>query len=265
MERAYFHVLVTRFNVDIAYAASGRGIEDDWLRDRIQVFDRITVPSVVSQSVPFDAWLVFFNSRSPQWFKTLVEARTEFTPIWIEGPLLDGRISSELRGLGWADREFLITSRLDNDDAISRDFAAAVQHQFDRQDRLFIEFPRGVEYANGDYFRKTWRSNPFLSLIEGTRGAIDTVIVRPHPEVRRAEPTRTLWDRNMWLQNSHPLSTTSPRVRNARPIIRKGRPRNIVCEWRDDGGSLPRRLLIGVQSAPLEVARKVYRALRRID
>lgn len=265
MERAYNHVLITRFNVDIAYGTPGRGIEDAWLRDRVDVFDRLTAPSVRSQSATLDAWLVFLNAKSPEWFRTAIEARTEFTAVWIDGPLLDGRIADELRARGLADKEFLITSRVDNDDALSRDFVATVQKQFDRQDRLFIEFPRGLEYANGDYFRKTWRSNPFLSLIEHTGSGIDTVIYRPHPEVRRAEPTRTVWDRNMWLQNSHPFSATSQTVRNARPVLRAGRPANFACDWKDDGGSLRRRLSIAVRSAPREILRKISHAVRRVD
>lgn len=265
MERAYRHVLITRFNIDIAYSTPGRGIEEGWLRDRIRVFDRLTVPSVRSQTAKLDAWLVFLNAKSPAWFRAAIEERGYLTPVWIDGPLLDGRIASELSTLGLADREFLITSRVDNDDALSRDFVAVVQEQFDRQDRLFVEFPRGIEYANGDYFRKTWRSNPFLSLIESTKPIIDTVICRPHPEVRRGEPTRTLWNRNMWLQNSHPLSATSPQVRNARPVIRAGRPSNIVCDWDDDGGSLRRRVTTAIRSAPLEAARAASRAIRRTD
>jgi hypothetical protein len=265
MERAFNHVLITRFNIDIAYATPGRGIEDAWLRDRIQVFDRLTAPSVRAQTQPLDAWLVFLNAKSPEWFRTAMEARSEFTPVWIDGPLLDGRIAAELSSLGFADKEFLITSRVDNDDALSRDFVRTVQKQFARQDRLFIEFPRGIEYANGDYFHKTWRSNPFLSLIERTEGGIDTVICRPHPEVRRAEPTLTLWDRNMWLQNSHPFSATSQTVRNARPILRSGRPANIVCDWNDDGGKLSRRLAIAVRSAPRELVRRAAHVIRRAD
>ena len=265
MERAFNHVLITRFNIDIAYAAPGRGIEDAWLRDRIHVFDRLTAPSIRSQTGRLDAWLVFLNAKSPEWFRSAMEAREDFTPVWIDGPLLDGRIAAELSALGYADKEWLITTRVDNDDALSQDFIRAVQDQFARQDRVFIEFPRGLEYANGDYFLKTWRSNPFLSLIERTAGGIDTVIYRPHPEVRRAEPTLTRWDRDMWLQNSHPFSTTSSTVRNARPVLRSGRPAGIICDWNDDGGDLKRRVLIAVKSAPSEAARTVSRAIRRVD
>ncbi|MFC7788630.1 glycosyltransferase [Microbacterium sp. MAHUQ-60] len=265
MDRTFRHVLITRFNVEISYASPGRGIEDDWLRNRIEVFDRITVPSVQSQTAPLDAWMVFLNAQSPAWFRANIEEREYLTPVWIDGPLLDGRIPEELAALGFADREFLITSRVDNDDALSRDYVATVQRQFARQERLFVEFPNGIEYANGDYYRKRWRSNPFLSLIERTGPQVDTVICRPHTEVRRAEPTLTLWDHEMWMQNSHPLSATSPRVRNVHPIFRRRRPEGIICHWEDDGGSMRRRLGIAIRSVPHSARLTAYRILRRVD
>ena len=266
MGRPFRHVLITRFNVEIAYADPGRGIQELWLRDRLRVFDHITVPSVKSQTVPLDAWLVFFNAKSPSWFKSAIEEHDSITPVWIDGPLLDGRIAAELTALGLADRDYLITSRVDNDDALSRTYVETVQSNFDSQDRLFIEFPRGIEYANGDYYRKTWRSNPFLSLIENTRTAkVDTVICRPHPEVRRSEPTLTIWQKEMWMQNSHPLSATSPRVRNIHPILRWARPENIVCDWTDGGGNLRRRIGSALLALPYWAKQTAYRTLRRVD
>lgn len=255
------HVLTTRFNVEIGYASSDKGIEDEWLQDRMRVFDRLTVPSIATQSSPLDAWLVFFNAKTPRYFRDLIMARDDFTPIWVDGPFLDSHIVSTVHDLGLADRTHLITSRVDNDDALASDFIETVQEQFDGQERLFIEFPRGIEYSNGDYYRKTWRSNPFLSLIEFT-GNITTVNCRPHPEVLRHEPTRSVWTRPMWLQNSHRLSTTSSLVRNARPILRAGRPDRFLCNWDDDGGQISRRVRTALRSAPRELARAARDFLR---
>lgn len=265
MEQLYRHLLLTRFNVEIAYADPGRGVEDAWLRDRLEVFDRITVPSVTSQTARLDAWLVFVNANSPAWFRSNIEARSYLTPVWIDGPLLDGRIPDEVIALGLTDRKYLITSRVDNDDALAQDFVAVVQQQFEQQARLFVEFPNGLEYSSGDFFRKTWRSNPFMSLIESTVPTIDTVICRPHPEVRRNEPTRTIWRREMWLQNSHPFSATSSSVRNMRPLINNKRPQTIICEWNDDGGRLTRRLVTAIRSIPHVLRISMYRAWFRVD
>lgn len=72
---------------------------------------------------------------------------------------------AELTGTGPA--PYLITTRIDSDDAMAVDFMAAVQAQFGRQERLFVNFTRGVQIdRTGAVYRSDVLSNPFVSLIE---------------------------------------------------------------------------------------------------
>ena len=45
---------------------------------------------------------------------------------------------------------WLLTTRLDSDDAIARDFMAAVQREFIPTDGLFVDFPRGDDSPPSD-------------------------------------------------------------------------------------------------------------------
>ena len=65
-----------------------------------------------------------------------------------------------------AQGSILITSRLDNDDAIARDFVEMVQNCFTKQEVEFINFTYGAQYSDGRMFARLDPSNAFISLIE---------------------------------------------------------------------------------------------------
>lgn len=68
-----------------------------------------------------------------------------------------------------ATADFLITTRLDNDDCIHVDFVNEVQKQFNQQEFLAIDFSDGYTLQTGSQFylgKKEHLFNPFMSLIE---------------------------------------------------------------------------------------------------
>src|SRR5690606_13633077 len=78
--------------------------------------------------------------------------------------------------------------------------------QFDGQERLFINFPRGIQIdRSGAVYRSDVLSSPFLSLIEQRRdGELpETVYVAKHARARGHAPLREVRAPVMWAQVLH--------------------------------------------------------------
>ena len=166
-ERAPFdHVLLTRFS---AVLAAGRPpADEDWLYYRLGFFLDACLPSVRSQrgAQPFE-WLVLLDDRCSDGFRADVEALAEgaFTPIWTHETFRRDSFAQHVASR--CDAPYLITTRIDSDDAMALDFMASVQRQFAEQERLFVNFPRGIQIdRSGAVYRSDILSSPFLSLIE---------------------------------------------------------------------------------------------------
>ena len=90
------HLLLTRFNIHIEAfdknytGGEWPGVGQTYLHQRIELFKKICIPSVVAQSTDF-VWLVFFSNQTPRRFKEeidrIAEQHSIFHPIYIDIPL----------------------------------------------------------------------------------------------------------------------------------------------------------------------------------
>jgi hypothetical protein len=151
-------------------------------------------------------WIVFCDMNSPNWFR---EKMASFEPLvrpfYVDGWLTDERIANTLAEAGLVLTPYLITTRLDNDDALASHHLAAVQSAFHEQDREFVEFPLGIQSFRGHLYTVYWPSNPFLSLIEkvGKGNQFTTVCSVRHDQVRSAGKICSLMRTPQWLQLLH--------------------------------------------------------------
>ncbi len=202
----FTHVVLTRFNVVTNFAASNRGIEEEWLRERVALFMKYCFPSITNQVDAKFHWLVFCNADSPMWFKEHMASLSEFlTPIYIEGLATNEVYASKVRESGYVTAPYLITTRVDNDDALSRGHLAMVQRVFKRQDREFVLFPFGMQLFRGHLYGICWLDNPFFSLIEkvGEGGELSTVLCVRHGDIYKSGRVRRLWRTSQWLEVIH--------------------------------------------------------------
>jgi hypothetical protein len=202
----FTHLVLTKFNVDTTYAPSGRGIDPKWLEDRLSLFLQYCYPSVTSnESVQF-RWMVFCNALSPDWFKRKMGDLSRLvTPIYVRGAATDEVLRRKVMEANIVRTRYLITTRIDNDDAISRKHLSLVQQAFRNQEREFITFPVGLQLFRGHLYTVCYTCNPFLSLIErvSKNGEFTTVFCTPHPDVRTAGPVKRIWKASQWLQVLH--------------------------------------------------------------
>ena len=198
---AFDHFIITRFNVRVRETAAS----DEWLRHRLQYFEGVSCASIRSQTSTNFRWIVLFDSVREPWFEAEITRLADglFEAVWVEGPFtptLAPALVAERSTAPW-----LITSRVDNDDALARDYVELVQAQFHKQDAEFLNFQSGLQLTDaGALFHRLDPSNAFISLIEKRTGQTPMgVYVSSHDVVANHAPLRQLQAHPMWLQMVH--------------------------------------------------------------
>jgi hypothetical protein len=200
------HFLLTRFNVRMEERAS-----EEWLRHRLRYFEALCRTSVVSQTEPNFTWLVYFDAERDPWFQTEIDRLSEgaFEPIWVDGPMTSDRAPADIASR--SDSPWIITTRVDNDDALARDFIAKVQAEFAHQDCQFINFQSGLQMSDeGGIYHLSIPSNPFMSLVEKRTEKLPLgVFVDWHNRVSKLGPLKQVATHPMWIQMVHGRNITN--------------------------------------------------------
>jgi hypothetical protein len=214
------HFLLTRFNVKIGFGGEERAAPDlEWLEHRFRLFDDFCFPSVRAQTNQDFKWLVFFDVDTPQSVKERLAsyaAWENFTPCYLEyysTQKLSRAISDHID-----DRAgHLITTRVDNDDALGVDYVQTVQNSFAAQDLEFINIVNGYIFFENKLYSTRHPSNTFISLIEKADDP-KTVYCQRHGVLSSVGSVRQIETEPLWLQVLHErnalprLVGVSPRV-----------------------------------------------------
>jgi radical SAM protein with 4Fe4S-binding SPASM domain len=192
----FAHFLITRFNVRIFYANPP---DVEWLEHRFQLFDRFCYPSVFGQSTQNFKWIVLFDEQTPEHYRQRIQKYAQwenFCPVYV--PALENSQAVQqavrLAIIRLIQQQFpeppayLITSRVDNDDALCTRFLELVQQQFHQQAFQFVNFPQGYVWNEGKvYLHPPYPQSPFVSLIEKvgefTPDGLQTVFCQNHHEI----------------------------------------------------------------------------------
>lgn len=148
----FTHYLVTRFNVRI----EGPGPElissnarlPDWQESRISLFRQFCVPSVAAQDNLNFEWLIYCDAHSEPSLKHEIESSIP-SNIHFEIRLVENfsAMISDLRTkCASSAAEWIITTRLDNDDAIARHFISTIQNQFVTRNKTVLNTLSGINY-----------------------------------------------------------------------------------------------------------------------
>jgi len=207
------HFLITRFNLRNKSWEKTRGgdpvLTDTWLQNRFHLFKTICLPSVKHQTQTRFRWLVFFDTTTDAKAREQVAALSEggrvFEPCYVDGwESYQGELK---KILGQSRAGHLITTRLDNDDAISVDFIDTIQGFFDFQEFLPLDFVNGYSLGFGargvKLGRRLHMNNPFMSLIEKKTDSLKTVTLHRHAGWKREKATRHIRTRPLWLTVVH--------------------------------------------------------------
>jgi hypothetical protein len=175
------HFLVTRYNV--SYPEGGRQDihrNDDWLLRRRHLFETWCLPAVTRAATGVDIrWLILCAEDSPEslreWMASLQKEQPWIVPLFIAGHALQlGSYLLDLERTGTKIGRYVLSTRLDSDDAILPNFLNAVQTEARSAISVLsrkalpqlINFPIGYQISGRKLYIKVELGNPFLSVLE---------------------------------------------------------------------------------------------------
>lgn len=123
------HILLTRFNLPSPGVQSLVRAQEGWLRERVELFETYCLPSVLAQTCHDFTWIVYLDPESPQWLLDRMSvhgANKILHPIYRES-VSDEQLVNDIRQITSTPNQYLMTTNLDNDDAIAVDFIARLQ------------------------------------------------------------------------------------------------------------------------------------------
>jgi DNA gyrase/topoisomerase IV subunit A len=164
------HYVLTRFNTGV-YDNPGA---DDWMAHRIWLFFEYTVPSMARQTCKDFEWVLQIDERTPSEIQQMIGKYGTLTTLewseWVKSVECDK----------------LITTRLDNDDYVERNFIEVIQREAAKIDKPTVMDTFGRVYdVNTEQFYTSGResvSSMFVTLIEFDDKR--TVYRRPHYELQ---------------------------------------------------------------------------------
>jgi hypothetical protein len=197
-------------NVVTPFGSAKACLSRDWLEHRFSLFERYTLPSVMAQigAAPF-TWVLFSHPETPSDFKArLRDYAVRFPCVRIEPCAEFDGVSARqaVANLLHREAEQVITSRVDNDDAIGRTFIAAVQAEAAKAPLqpggCFINFDLGYQLQAGEVYHAEHRSNPFCSVVEQREGFKGVYAVK-HTDLASLYPVVNVADGRRWLTVIH--------------------------------------------------------------
>lgn len=193
------HLLVTRFNVRWGYEPVDSKYSDDWMRERIGLFERYTLPSVQRQTNKDFRWIILLDEERCRPFPGIVERieQAGYVPMFCEHlDLAIPQIRDYVSRLGPV--EYIATSRVDSDDVLHPDYIADIKAQFRRSTTppYVIDFPFVAAMSDALHkfaLRAYWRfPSAFLTLVEPFHGESKTAIGFDHYKLKDVYPIYTI-------------------------------------------------------------------------
>ncbi|EBA14563.1 hypothetical protein RSK20926_01172 [Roseobacter sp. SK209-2-6] len=204
----FTHVIQTRFNLATPGRESAIRNRPDWLEERFEMFERICLPSIAAQTCKNFTWIIYFDKDTPEAQKERVEELRKRVPFI---PYYTGLFAAE----GWnrsigevlPDRtEFLLTTRLDNDDALASDYIERVQQAAQQQVQqapLCLNFSRGYIRTDKALYEMTHPSNAFFTRLCPWNEDMRTAMSIQHMTIKDHGAVVQLEAPGAWLQVVH--------------------------------------------------------------
>jgi Putative rhamnosyl transferase len=200
------HFVLTPFYVRRYFSGSNepRLASHEWLAERFKLFEDYCLPSVLDQSDRSFDWFIYIDESTPAPYVERLQSITsahrnvaiKTCRLWDNRMIADHIMARLAAGTQW-----LLTTRLDNDDGLHRDFIATL-HAEAQEHKEFLNFPRGIILYSGKCYLYKHPSNAFLSLVEPVEG-FRTVSSIAHERASEVAPVRQLPKTPGFLQVVH--------------------------------------------------------------
>lgn len=214
------HYILTRFNLRLWTKDKNRNHTrtEEWLKNRFELFEDFCLPSIMNQTNQSFRWIVLFDINTPDKYKERIKSYEkvcrQFCPCYVEADksryfvkVFKDEIHKRIK----KDTKFLITTYLDNDDALHQKYVEEVQN-------MEVKFPTFVSYVYGiQYYtelniatRIPYTNNHFISLIEPldeTQSFRTVYGYGSHIAINKYANTKTLYidssNQDRWIEVIH--------------------------------------------------------------
>jgi hypothetical protein len=204
------HVLLTRFNLPTVGFERLVRAKEGWLEERLILFERYCIPSVQAQTHQAFHWLVYFDPESPEWLKRRIQVHAThklYTPVFRES-VNESELLSDIRGLELGGNGRLLTSNLDNDDALAVDFVERVQESAPKRGKTVVYLVSGMIKSGPHVYLRMDRSNAFRSVVSDW-AAPSSCWSNWHTLLSKDMPSLELNGGPAWLQVVHSLNVSN--------------------------------------------------------
>jgi hypothetical protein len=203
----FTHVIMTRFNMAMPQRDAIRK-RPGWLESRFDLFERYCLPSIAAQTTRDFHWVIYFDIETPASFRERIErCRAEFPFIPFYTPHFEAEgWPRSLREIFGTDRTpWLVTSRLDNDDALSVDHVERLHGHFLEQglEKGSVNFRNGFLLQGERVYALEHLSNAFAHHVEPWDEAAITCRGVNHLKLAEFGPVRQIGGAAAWLQVVH--------------------------------------------------------------
>lgn len=273
-EIKFTQYLLTRFNLN--YGASVQYIcDEDWHHHRFEIFNRYCLPSVLGQTHSNFKWIIFFNDDLKKTYQTFIDETSQKSEnihfIFVKPgenhrKLFLDYINEQVKNL------YLITTRMDNDDAISRYFIEKIQQKFLETNSKIAEPEFVINSGNGFQnelifpYRKAiisgYHHSPFISIASKRdhSGFFKTAIDNSHHLWGDEITTVETGDEKLWVQIIHEKNLAN-RVKSLSLVSTIPEEEFPVLKNEINRSNLPFFLLLPVQFL-ITFFQKIYSKIR---
>lgn len=186
----FTHFILTRFNLGIYNEGNPYHIQDPeaWMNHRLNLFDRYTLPGIMEQSCQNFTWVLAFDQATPRDIISRYDYLDNVQICYTQP-------HTWLRSLP-ASSDFLLTTRLDNDDFLLPEFVEKVQSRFDSIEKIVDVHYTAYSIFHDAYYEsgRTRPNSPFLSLYEKWGLNPVTALGHPHTDMPNYYPAEWLDD-----------------------------------------------------------------------
>ncbi len=222
-KKQFKHFIITLFNLKLWESdkknRTTRSME--WLDSRFELFEKYCLPSVKSQTKQNFIWLCLFDIDTPAFYRERIERySTEYNqlhPLYFSAEessqysALDENtrcrfIRNSVRAFLDLGDDYIITTNLDNDDALNIHFIERTQQEFLKMEtNTLLSYNLGIQYVEciNVVLRMKYPHNHFLTLVESTNEDFKTILYYGHAGARKMLKHIDIYEMPYWLEVVH--------------------------------------------------------------
>lgn len=201
------HVVLTRFNLPTGGREAPLRNQPDWLAKRFDLFERFCLPSMAAQTCQDFEWIIYFDDATPREFRIRIkedQGIRRFHAMFLTtlDPHLGGKSTYEF--IGERPGAMLLTTKLDNDNSLSKHFVAKLQQAaVGHRGGTAFNFTNGYVLSGNRLYLHCHRSNAFVNFLEAYTPEAMTAIKFRHMQLARNAVVVQLEEPRAWLQVVH--------------------------------------------------------------